>query len=78
MSVGSVHEPLIIIAALPEVNWSVTSFWFQFTTDFDAEPAETRPATNVSAATAFGESRWDSSAPLLQKKGRNCQVPSSE
>src|SRR4051794_8642972 len=72
------HDPLIIIAALPPTNWSATSFWFQVTTDFDAEPEFTRSVTYCRACVDCDESNWDSSAPLLQKNGRNCQVPSSD
>ena len=45
---------------------------------FDAEPEFTRSVTYCSAFTACWESNWDSSAPLLQKNGRNCQLPSSD
>jgi len=76
-NVGSCHGPLTIIAALPAMNWSLTSDWVQVTTDLETEPDVTRFCSSVSAATAWGESSCLRSAPPVQKNGSNCQVPSS-
>jgi Aldo/keto reductase family len=44
---------------LPDRNWSATSFWFQFSADFEADPLVTRSVRYCRAATACGESTWD-------------------
>ena len=71
-STGTCQGPLIIMAALPDRNWSLTSCWFQLTTEREAEPESTSSFQSVSAATPPVPSvRFASSPPADQKNGRN-------
>ncbi len=76
MSAGICHGPLIIIAVLPAMNWSLTSDWVQLTTLCDAEPSFTRSVQSWSASAVSGVAMSFSSPPFDHMKGRNCQVPS--
>ena len=70
------HGPLMTMAALPEVNCSPTSPCPQFRTPEEADPSLTRSTHSWRAPAADDEAMSVSSAPLDQKKGRNCQEPS--
>jgi hypothetical protein len=75
-SAGNCHGPFTIIAALPAANWSFTSAWPQFSTDFDADPEFTRSTQSCSACAVCGVAMSVSSPPLVHMNGRNCQAPS--
>src|SRR6185312_7418661 len=70
---GNCHGPFTIIAALPAANWSFTSAWAQFTTDFEADPEFTRSTHNCRAWAVCGVAMLVSSPPLVHMNGRNCQ-----
>ncbi|CAM5262879.1 hypothetical protein SGLAM104S_01191 [Streptomyces glaucescens] len=42
LRVSTCHGPLIIMAALPAMNWSLTSACVQLTVDLDSEPSASR------------------------------------
>ena len=71
------HEPPIIIAARPAMNWSLASSPAQVTTDFDTDPSCISPARNFSVATFCGELSVTKSPPFDQMKGDAWNVPSS-
>src|ERR1700722_13882520 len=73
---GTCHGPLIIMAALPAMNWAFTSLWAHVTTDCDIDRLFTRLVTNCSACTAWGLFRCSRSPPSDQKNGRNVHAPS--
>src|SRR6476659_10784556 len=75
-SAGICHGPFSIIAALPAMNWSLTSACFQFTTLLEDEPSSTRSFQSCSASATSGDFRFVSSPPLVHIGGRNCHAPS--
>ena len=70
------HGPLSIIAALPAMNWSLTSPWLQVTTLLDDTPLSTRSFHSASASATCGSLSLVSSPPLVHIGGRNCHAPS--
>ena len=73
---GICRGPFSIMAALPAMNWSLTSDCFQLTTLLDTEPSSTKSFQNWSASATCGLFRSVSSPPFVHIGGRNCQAPS--
>ncbi len=51
LSVSTCQGPLIIMAALPAMNWSLTSAWVQLTVDRESEPSFSSAFQKSSAST---------------------------
>ena len=76
-TVGSAHGPMLIIAARPEMNCSITFPLPQLRTSREADPLLTSSSHTRSAAAAFGLERSSRLPPLLHSIGDQWNVASS-